>query len=132
MNQKEREVSERFWFRDSDSDEYYVYKKIIPKDICLTPGCVANWYMGDGNISKSRNQINLATTGFLKDDVVFISDLLSEVVGVNCFVTKKNCIELYNKYNVSTFLNYIKVYRVNCYDYKFPVRMMNNVSEKKV
>lgn len=112
---------ERVWHLDTDSGEYYIFKKIVPKDILLTSSCVANWYLGDGNrsISYSNNQITIATNGFLNNDTTFLSELLSNTLNIKCSIDKHNRIGIYNKSNIKAFLNYINEYKIDCFDYKF-------------
>ncbi len=111
------------WHKD-EGGEYFIWKKIVPKDICLSPVCVANWYIGDGSFTKYKHQngcrIELATNGFLRDDAIFLSDLLSDVLNIKCNVDKVGRIMIYSESGSMIFLNYIKGYKVDCYSYKFP------------
>ena len=113
------------WHLDKRSGEYYAWKKIVPKDICLTPGCVANWYLGDGNIHKDKRKyttytLSLATNDFIENDVLFLLELLFELLDIKCGIANSGVINICNRADISTFLNYIKDYKVNCYLYKFP------------
>ncbi len=111
------------WHLDEESEEYYILQKIVPNDINLSPECVANWYLGDGHLHKYKYcngyQIILATNGFLRDDTIFLSELLFENFSIKCSVDTAGRIGIYNKFGVSTFLNYIKDYKVDCYSKKF-------------
>ncbi len=111
------------WHKDEDG-EYFIWKKIVPKDICLSPECVANWYLGDGSTHKYTYQKGyqtlLSTDGFLKEDTMLLADLLSEVLDIKCSVDKAGRVGIYNQVDVSTFLNYAKNYKVDCYSKKFP------------
>jgi len=60
-------------------------KKIVPKDIKLTPKCLLWWYIGDGHLarkprSKSRRVV-LACEGFKERDVKFLINLLKKKLG---------------------------------------------------
>jgi len=114
-----------FWHFDKESGDYFIWKKIIPKDICLTPECILNLYIGDGNINivkeHSVNQITLATYGFLVDDVFFLSELISDVLDIECSLNKYNTINISKNNHVRKFFDYIKDCTIpSCYDYKFP------------
>ena len=124
--------SKYFWHKDEDG-EYFIWQKVVPKDICLSPECVANWYLGDGSTTKKTYrdgyQTQLATNGFLREDVEFLLELLSEVLDIKCGVNKRKVIQISSQANIITFLNYIKDYEVDCYAYKFPDKLMNNIKE---
>ena len=107
------------WHWDKEKEEWFAWKKIIPKDICLNPECVANEYLGDGSKAKRNNHIRLATNGFSRDDTIFLSELLSETLDINCWVSGSGVINITNNKGITTFLEYIKDYKTNCYLYKF-------------
>lgn len=119
------EYSEYYWHLDRESGEYFVWKKVVPKDILLTPDCVLNWYLGDGSLPKKTNRnnyrITISTQGFSKDDILFLSDLLYEVLDINFVVSKKNVLMVSNKHSMVSFLDYITYCDniPNCYNYKF-------------
>ena len=48
--------SKRYWHEDKYGD-WYVWRKIVPRDVCLSPVCVANWYKGDGSISDRKSVV---------------------------------------------------------------------------
>lgn len=113
------------WHEDKDSKgDWYIWQKIVPKDICLTPVCIANWYLGDGGTYKHTYEngyyTRLSTDGFLKEDTIFLVDLLSKLFDIKCSITKQGVIQISTQADISTFLNYIKNYKVDCYNYKFP------------
>lgn len=117
---------ETLWHLDNESDEYFIWKKTIPKDVCLNPECVANLYIGDGSISKHKGHyyISLSTQGFLKEDIIFLSDSLSELLDIKFTISKKEVIRTFSNKNTSIFLNYIRDYKVDCYSYKFPDHLL--------
>lgn len=108
-------------------------EKIVPDDIELTPEWVANWYLGDGSITRNKKNmftIRLHTNGFLSDYVIFLSDLLNDTLDI-CSRTyihsiKKNGLEglvihILRQNDIKTFLNYIRDFWIECYSYKFPI-----------
>lgn len=104
-------------------------KKIVPDDIELTPDCVANWYFGDGCISKTSKiynvyQIRLATCGFEIKYTRFLSELLNTSLGINSHVDKTNIIRFSRHDDVLYFLDYIKDYWISCFSYKFPADLL--------
>ena len=54
--------------------------KIVPKDLELTPLVLLVWFCDDGSfiLRKKSCEIKLSTHGFSKEDVVFLSELLSQ------------------------------------------------------
>ena len=121
--------SEILWHEDEKSiGDFYIWKKTIPKDIFLTPVCVANWYLGDGNIKvKDGYTLTIATMGFLREDISYLQELLLDVLDIEFNIEKRGILGIYNYHDISVFLNYIKNYRVNCYDYKFPERLLSKL-----
>lgn len=118
------EYSTRFWHLDEETDEWFIWKKIIPKDIILTPECVLNWYLGDGCISKYKYQngyrIRLSTDGFSREDIIYLTDILSEVINIKCLISNKQ-IAIYKQSSIRSFLDYISdLPHPSCYNYKFP------------
>lgn len=118
--------SERLWHIDEDG-EYFIWKKIVPKDICLTPQCVSNWYLGDGYLQNQSvyGRITIATNGFLRDDIIFLLDLLSEVLDIKSSVNGDGVVGIYIQSDISLFFNYIKYCKIPvCYGYKFPKELI--------
>jgi DNA-binding transcriptional regulator WhiA len=97
--------------------------KVVPDDFKLSPICVNNWFLGDGNCSKNGNgyMIQLATNGFIKDDVIFLCDILNNKLDLKAHTNKAGTIQITNYSGVSKFLNYINSCDIpECYSYKFP------------
>lgn len=111
------------WF-DEDGWEYEKIQKVVPENIELTPECVANWYLGDGSISKhtyaNSYQLKLSTQGFTRTDVDCLVNKLRFGLDVNAYNVKRNTILITEWASIAGFLNYIRDCRVSCYDYKFP------------
>ena len=115
---------EKLWYLDKDSGEWYVWKKIVPKDIDLTPECVLNLYLGDGHFNYSR--ITFATNGFMKEDAEYLAFLLNEQIVDCACVDKHSQQENYIVYigkqtGINIFFDYISsLEHPTCYNYKFP------------
>ena len=93
-------------------------KKIIPKNLKLTPLTLRQHYIGDGYLNKIGNSsIQLCTYGFTKLDV---KNLLNKIIklGIKAKVTTRNAIRI-PSYSVKDFLNYIGDCPVECYKYKW-------------
>ena len=96
-------------------------KKIVPKDIKLTPLTCRQWHIGDGSLSKPkkcRPYIRLATCGFMISDVNWLVERLHKLgfkVSRNLY---DNVIQI-STYSTKEFLNYVGKCPVNCYQYKF-------------
>lgn len=123
-----KKMSERWYknvyYEDKEGFEFFKYKKIVPKDIKLTPECVANWYLGDGSIYKTKNAnsflVELSTHCFSKNEVEYLLDKILYYIDIKAYTDYGNRIRISNKRSVSEFLNYIKEYEVSCYSYKYP------------
>lgn len=71
-------------FKDYHNKWYLNGKKIVPRDLVLTPLTLLIWFLDDGCIttsSKNALTMKLSTDGFLKDDVSFLAQLLSDFIG---------------------------------------------------
>ncbi len=116
------------YYEDEDGYEYTKYKKIVPRDINMTPAFCGNWYLGDRYLHK-QPEIILSTTGFIIDDVIFLCDLLSKTLDIKCNITKHRNIIISKKHMVYIFLDYIRNYKINCYSYKFPDNIMYEINK---
>lgn len=114
-------------------EKWYVgSKKIIPRDLEFTPTIIRHWYIGDGNLRKvttcRMGQIQIATNGFLREDVKFLRSKLS-MLGIPVNISKQNAINFGRVWAVKKFFNYIgdcpEGIR-NIYGYKW----LNNGNEK--
>jgi hypothetical protein len=105
-------------------------KKIIPKDIKLTPVVLAHWYMGDGSLYLIKKQkkgkhlykITLCTECFTKKDIEFLRDKLKEIYGWFFHVNKsdKGFRLVTSKHDfVKDFLFRTYPYMVDCFGYKW-------------
>ena len=95
-------------------------KKIIPRDIKITPITVRQHYIGDGNIycPKTGNpSIRLCTYGFTVMDVEYYMGKLVEL-GIKATRNIQNAINI-SAYSVKDFLKYIGDCPVECYQYKW-------------
>jgi hypothetical protein len=80
-------------------------KKIVPKDVRITPLSCYWWMIGDGYSGKCR--VELATNGFMKEDNEFLCKKLKEIDILNAYATKNNTIYLRLR-DSQKFLHYIK------------------------
>ena len=96
-------------------------KKIVPKDIKLTPLTIKQWYIGDGSLihQKGRNpHIVLCTCGFNIPDVNWLIEKLIEL-GIKATRQISRNIIYISKDSTKKFLNYIGKCPVSCYQYKW-------------
>jgi len=98
-------------------------KKIIPKDMKLTPMTCRQWYIGDGNLAHYKNitrrpRISLATCGFSISGVEWLIKQLIELGFKATRWPAHNIIGI-SAYSTKQFLDYIGNSPVSCYDYKF-------------
>jgi len=95
-------------------------KKIIPKDIVLTPLVCRQHYIGDGSMvcrEKRNSHIILCTKGFLISDVKWLMKQLIKL-GFKTTRWSDNTIR-FSTYSVKDFLKYIGKCPVECYKYKW-------------
>ena len=92
-------------------------KKVVPKNLLLTPDTVLHWYLGDGNLDNS-NGIFLCTDSFFLSDLDFLINLFKEIGILAKKIIKKNRILIPNRY-VYEFLNYIGFSPIPCFNYKW-------------
>lgn len=98
-------------------------KKIVPRDIVLTPITARQWYIGDGTLNYDkrkgrRTSIKLATDGL---PIFGVKLLVEKMMNMNIKTTRQ---PTYNKIYISThstedFLKYIGKCPINCYQYKW-------------
>lgn len=62
-------------------------KKIIPRDVVLTPLSVALWFCGDGTGDRSTGTLSFCTNGFTRPDVEFLGARLGDVIGIHTTTT---------------------------------------------
>ena len=95
-------------------------KKIIPKDIKLTPITLRQHYIGDGCLTNHRlgnSSIRLCTYGFTKPDVKnFLINITK--LGIKANINARNAIRI-SSYSAKDFLKYIGDCPVECYQYKW-------------
>ena len=109
----------RFWSRQyflSWREKFYIAnKKIVPKDIQLTPLALAVWYMDDGCFSDHKCII--ATDGFSREDIEFLQHILMEMFGIKTSV-KNGSKLLIKRESFTTFFSTIKPYILSAMRYK--------------
>ncbi len=112
-------TSYRFWTRQyflSWREKFYFKnKKIVPKDIQLTPLALAIWYMDDGCLSDHKCII--ATDGFSKEDISFLRKLLLEKFEIKTSVKNESKL-LLKKESFETFFSAINPYILSTLQYK--------------
>lgn len=96
-------------------------KKIVPKDIKLTPLVVRQHYIGDGHLAHPKNSrpyIRLCTNSFSISDVErLITQLIK--LGYKAVRQLSNNSIYISTQSTKDFLNYIGKCPVKCYQYKF-------------
>ncbi len=96
-------------------------KKIIPRDLKLTPLLLRQEYIGDGSLvhrKKHRPSIVLSTCGFPIKNVEWLVDELGKK-GFKATRRPSNNIINISTYSTKDFLQYIGNCPVKCYQYKF-------------
>lgn len=129
----EFEILRNIWYRPSIVSKDSDYK-CVPDSVILSKECVANWFFGDGSSHvidyKSPIRISFATQGFNKKDVEKLSSKLNSTLNIRSCVSKEYhkkrdkmyyIIKIASRDSAIRFFEYIKDYRISCFDYKFPV-----------
>jgi len=98
-------------------------KKIVPRDIKLTPLTCRQWYIGDGCLQRGR-YIIMATCGFTISDVNWLVEQLIELGFKATRQPSCNCI-IISTYSTKAFLDYIGKCPVNCYQYKWNYKTLS-------
>lgn len=103
-------------------------KKIVPKDLKLTPLTCRQWFIGDGCLyhpKDSRPYIQLYTCGFTIIDVERLVKLLNEI-GFKVTRHPYNNVIYISVYSVEDFLGYLGPCPVRCYQYKWNYKREKN------
>lgn len=96
-------------------------KKIIPRDLELTPLVLKQEHVGDGCLvhrGGGRPHIELATCGFTIPDVEWLVKKLNETGFMSTRQPADNTIHI-STYSTKQFLDYIGKSPTKCYQYKF-------------
>ncbi len=113
-------------------------KKIIPKDLVLTPKTIAYWFMGDGHSGwikgiHSKSHIGFSTHSFSKYDVELLIEKLKISIKINDWYTKlnkeKDTIELSSSPSVARFFDSISKYIVPSFEYKIRYPIVKTKSQ---
>lgn len=94
-------------------------KKIVPRDIELTPLTCRQWYIGDGSLTyqkSGRPRIILCTCSFPIENVEY---LILQLDKIGFKATRWNNNNVICICSVKDFLNYIGECPVKCYQYKW-------------
>ena len=110
------------WYPESNN-----FKKLVPRDLVLTPTTLLHWYIGDGQKSTMKSGIRIHTNSFSIEDVEFLQELLrKEGLVFNVYLKydsvydKKYPILTTYKYKYKLdFFNYIGEPIIDFYKYKW-------------
>lgn len=96
-------------------------RKIVPKDIKLTPLVCRQELIGDGSLIHSKGKrpyIELATCAFSAFDTNWLVEQLNRLGFKSTRMPSKNRVRI-SSHSTRDFLDYIGNSPVKCYDYKF-------------
>jgi hypothetical protein len=104
---------------DENKRWYINRKKIVPKDIVLSPVLCYWWYIGDGYITNGNTYI--CTDCFTKKEVIMLIEKINDL-GFKCAITSKNRIRFFKEDSLN-FLNWLKCNNTihNQYKYKWEI-----------
>lgn len=107
-----------------EHNKWYVEgKKIIPKNIILSPKSLYWWYIGDGYISEEK--VYLCTDSYTGNDVEFLVNRL-KLLGFNCKINTRNRI-YFNKIESKLFLKCLSENNQILDVYKYKWKIEKNV-----
>jgi len=86
-------------------NEHSLYKKIVPKDLKLTPITLRQWYIGDGSNYGKTSGIGFCTQAYLYRDIEFLLNKLRDL-GFDGSICKDKRIYIHMKYK-NELLDYI-------------------------
>jgi hypothetical protein len=96
-------------------------KKIIPRDIKLTPLTLRQWFIGDGTYyftARRKRHLWLCSQGFTRLDVDWLVERLITLGFKSIRRLCSNRIRI-SSYSIKSFLNYVGPCPVQCYEYKW-------------
>jgi phage antirepressor YoqD-like protein len=118
-------------FNDIYYKHYNGKKRLIPKDIKLTPLQLVLWYMSDGSLYKSNNanvyKITLSTYRYHIDDLQWLVDKIDDLYNIKFYMIRDNRIKDKNygytlttgkKEYVYKFCELVEPYICDCFKYK--------------
>lgn len=127
---------------DTFRHRWYVdRRKIIPRDINVSPMFMAQHYMGDGTIS-DKYRLQIATHGFPVEDVKWLVKQINDRYQLNfkCYLNTRPILKgvithlpfmhLSGVNNINRFLRLTSPYMVDCMKYKW--RITSNTKQKKL
>lgn len=103
-------------------------KKIVSRNINLTPSLLANWYLGDGSLSFDKrcpasSFLTLATESFSLADIHYLCSLLESELNISpkiSILAGFNVIKISGQLNIIPFLEYAKRTHIPpSFNYKF-------------
>ncbi len=106
-------------------------KKILPKDIIVTPLSLLHWYIGDGTLDTDQGylrQIAISAHSFTYEERDHLVEKLNDI-GISAS-NRKNGLICVKKKSVPYFLNYIGECPVSCYKYKWDISIYNSKQPK--
>jgi hypothetical protein len=93
-------------------------RKVVPRDLQISPECVLNWFLCDGSCSPTRGgaQLMLCTDAFAPADLEFVRDRLAGA-GIEASICTRRLRVRQN--SVARFYDYIGPCPVTCFAYKW-------------
>lgn len=110
---------------------YYPHgKKIIPRDLKITPDLLLQLYLCDGNFYR---EIRLCLDAFEREDLLFFKELIEGELNIKMRMVKtNNKFELaIKKSNTNKFLRYVGMSPIKCYEYKWNDNESEEAKERK-
>ena len=119
------------FLRDQRARWYPKNKKIVPRDIRITPTCLLWWYIGDGSLAKKPSRpkyrrVILCTDCFTDEEIEFLMGLLRSELGNDSIYEEEQHIVI-AKNALCNFVKYIGTKSpVPEYNYKFDFGQYEN------
>ena len=105
-------------------------KKMIPRDLIITPSLLLQSYLCDGNFYR---EIRLCLDAFTKKDILFLKKSIEKKLNITTRIFKigKGYELAIKKSDTNKFLNYIGESPVQCYSYKWKDNESEEIKERK-
>jgi hypothetical protein len=105
-------------------------RKVVPRDLRISPECVLNWFLCDGSCSETRGgaQLVLCTDAFSKTELGFLRDQLFEV-GIDSRECDRR-LRVRQK-SIAAFYDYVGPCPVSCFAYKWVSDELRHPSRKQ-
>ncbi len=123
------------WYVPREDHRHFRRRKVIPRDLRLTPLTLCVWHMDDGSVCAKDANLQLHTEGFTKEEVAFLIEKLDKDLSIKSSV-KDACRNGQEKVYVGrkSYFDFIEIIRPhvewNCFAYKLDTHTYSKVPHR--